>query len=186
MTGASPSPVSASTPNSNLADDGRVALRAEVRDKNYLPVGDADVSARVIQPDGSSETVTLRPEPMTQGIYAADWNAAMQGSYVAEVTAQRGAEKLGTDVLPFRREDGVAENFHREQNRDLLEKLAAETGGRYYTPKNASKLADEISYSDAGITSREMKDLWNMPVVFLLLLTLRSAEWLLRRKWGVV
>jgi uncharacterized membrane protein len=185
-TGPSPSPLTASTPNSNLADDGRMQLRAEVRDRNYLPVSDAEVSAHVIQPDGSSQIVTLRPEPMTQGIYAADWNAAMQGSYVAELTAQRGAEKLGTDVLPFRREDGVAENFHREQNRDLLEKLAAETGGRYYTPKNASRLADEISYSDAGITSREMKDLWNMPVVFLLLLTLRSAEWLLRRRWGVV
>ena len=31
-----------------------------------------------------------------------------------------------------------------------------------------------------------MKDLWNMPAVFLLLLLLRSSEWLLRRRWGVV
>jgi hypothetical protein len=80
----------------------------------------------------------------------------------------------------------VAENFHREQNRALLEKLADETGGRYYTPKNAAHLAAEIAYSDAGITSREMKDLWNMPAVFLVLLALRSSEWLLRRRWGVV
>jgi hypothetical protein len=28
--------------------------------------------------------------------------------------------------------------------------------------------------------------LWNMPIVFLLLLLLPSTEWLLRRKWGVV
>jgi hypothetical protein len=31
-----------------------------------------------------------------------------------------------------------------------------------------------------------MKDLWNMPAVFALVLALRSAEWLLRRKWGAV
>ena len=184
--GATPSEVTASTPDQNLADDGRVQLRAEVRDKTYLPVSDAEVSANVIRPDGTSQSVTLSPEPSTQGIYSADWNAAMQGSYVAEVTARRNNEKLGTDVLPFRREDGVAENFHREQNHSLLEKLSNETGGRYYTPKDAGRLTDEISYSEAGITSREMKDLWNMPVVFLLLLLLRSAEWLLRRRWGTV
>jgi len=31
-----------------------------------------------------------------------------------------------------------------------------------------------------------MKDLWDMPVVFLVLLALVGAEWLLRRKWGVI
>ncbi len=184
--GNTPSRVTASTPNPNLADDGKTQIRAEVRDKAYLPIGDAEVGANVIAPDGASQSVALRPDPTTQGIYSAEWNAAMQGSYVAEITARRGNETLGTDVLPFRREDGVAENFHREQNRDLLERLANETGGRYYTPKTASHLTDEIAYSDAGITSREMKDLWNMPVVFLLLLSLRSAEWLLRRRWGAV
>ena len=48
------------------------------------------------------------------------------------------------------------------------------------------KLPNEISYSDAGITVRDTKDLWNMPVIFLVFLLLRFSEWLLRRKWGVV
>ena len=50
----------------------------------------------------------------------------------AEVTARRGTQELGHDLDHFRRENGVAENFHREQNRDLLEKLASETGGHYF------------------------------------------------------
>ena len=33
---------------------------------------------------------------------------------------------------------------------------------------------------------RETKELWNMPMIFLLLILLRFSEWLLRRKWGVV
>ena len=89
-------------------------------------------------------------------------------------------------MLAFRREDGVAENFHTSQNRELLEKLSQQTGGRYYKPDQASKLSDEISYSEAGITTRETRDLWDMPVIFLLALLLRASEWLLRRKWGVV
>lgn len=183
---ASPATVVASLANPNLTDEGELVLRAEVRDKNYIPVSDAAVSAKMILPDGSRQTVALHSEPTKPGDYAADWNAGLAGAYIAEVSATRGQEQLGDDVLPFHRENGVAENFHREQNRDLLQKLAEDTGGRYYTPANASRLADEISYSQAGVTSREMKDLWNMPAVFLLLLTLRGAEWLLRRKWGVV
>jgi hypothetical protein len=186
LAGATPTRVVASTPNARLEDDGRIQLRAEVRNAQYLPASDAEVEASIISPDGGSQTVTLQPEPLAPGVYAAEWNAAKTGSYIAELTARQGNKQLGKDVLTFRREDGVAENFHREQNRELLQKLAEETGGRYYTPLNANRLSQEISYSEAGITSREMKDLWNMPAVFALVLALRSTEWLLRRKWGAV
>ena len=128
----------------------------------------------------------LTPQPLEEGIYTGEWTAEKPGSYVAEIIAGRDQEEIGHDVLSFRREDGVAENFHTSQNRELLEKLAGQTGGRYYTPADASKLAKEISYSEAGITARETRDLWDMPIVFLVLLMLRSGEWLLRRKWGVI
>ncbi len=84
-------------------------------------------------PDGSSETVGLHPEPLSPGVYAAEWQAQKPGSYIAEVTARQAGTPLGRDALTFRREDGQAENFHREQNRELLEKLAEQTGGHYYT-----------------------------------------------------
>ena len=169
-----------------LFDDGRVHFRAEVRDTTYLPTSDAQVEARVVGPDGAAQSVELHPDPLEQGVYSVDWDAGRAGSYVAEVTARRGDQELGRDVVTFRREDGVAENFHLEQNRDLLEKLSSQTGGRYYRPNEVSKLGDDISYSDAGITVRETRDLWDMPIVFFLAVLLCCAEWLLRRRWGVV
>jgi uncharacterized membrane protein len=181
-----PGPVTATTPKSVLADDARVPIRVEVRDKEYKPVTNANVQARFLGPDGSSATVQLAPQPMEEGVYTAEWSAEKPGSYVAEILAGRDQEALGSAVLSFRREDGVAENFHTSQNRELLEKLSQQTGGRYYTPADASKLSKEISYSEAGITTRETRDLWDLPVVFLLLIAIRAAEWLLRRKWGVV
>ena len=54
------------------------------------------------------------------------------------------------------------------------------------TAANASKLPKEIGYSEAGITIRETKDLWNMPVIFLLAAIIRTTEWLLRRRWNMV
>ena len=64
---ATPSRVVASTPNAQLEDDGRIELRAEVRDRTYLPTSDAEVEAHIIRPDGSAETATLRSEALTHG-----------------------------------------------------------------------------------------------------------------------
>lgn len=181
-----PGQVVGSTPRQVLSDDTRVPIRVEVRDKEFKPVANAKVQARFIAPDGSSATMELNPQPLEEGIYSGEWTAEKPGSYVADIIAGREQEEIGHDVLSFRREDGIAENFHTSQNKELLQKLSEQTGGRYYTPSDASKLSNEISYSEAGITTRETRDLWDMPVIFLLALGIRASEWLLRRKWGVV
>ncbi len=182
----SPGQVVATMPQQTLMDEGHVKLTAVVRDKQFTPAADARVTAHVIGPEGVSAMVDLTPVPNTPGTFAMDWTAEKPGSYLAEVTADKGTTALGKDVISFRREDGVAENFHTEQNRDLLQKLSEQTGGRYWEQSELARLPQEISYSEAGISVRNTKELWDMPVVFLVLLGLMSADWLLRRKWGVV
>jgi uncharacterized membrane protein len=179
----SPGQVVATAPSQTLMDDGQIQITANVRDKSYMPVADAKVTAHLTGPDGLSALVDMTPAADSPGVFRANWTAEKPGSYLAEVTA---SGQTGNGMLPFERIDGVAEGFHIEQNRELLEKLASETGGRYWKPDELTRLPNEISYSDAGISVRDIKELWNMPVVFLWLLFLISTEWLLRRKWGVV
>jgi uncharacterized membrane protein len=182
----SPGRVVASVPSQVLLDEGRAVISAEVRSKDYQPVSDARVEAHIIGPDGISASVELTPVADGPGTFQVEWTATKAGSYLTEVTARRGNEAIGRDVLTFQRMDGVAENFHTSQNRDLLDRLASQTGGRYWRPEDLSHLVDEIGFSEAGITSRETLELWNMPAVLLLIVLLRSTEWLLRRKWGIV
>ena len=182
----SPGQVVVAAANHTLMDDGHIELSANVRDKEYMPAPDAKVTAHLIGPNGISVMLDMTPTADNPGVFHAAWTADKPGSYLAEVTAEKGSQELGSDTFPFERIDGVAENFHTVQNRELLEKLATETGGRYWKPGELSRLPNEISYSDAGISVRDIKELWNMPVVFLWLLLLMAAEWLLRRKWGVV
>jgi len=181
-----PRHITGSTPKTLLADESRVTLRADVRDKTYLPASDANVEAHITGDGISEQVVNMTPAPLEQGVYSADWTVPQSGSYIVEVVAKRGAEEIGKDTFTFRREDGIAENFHVEQNRELLEKLSSETGGQYYKPADAQKLGKDINYSQAGITVRETRDLWDLPAIFLLFLGIRAAEWLLRRKWGVI
>ena len=181
-----PGRITASTSSQTLFDEGQVQLSADVRDKEFEPPLNAKVEAQITGPGGVSKTIEMTPVPDRPGTYGTEWTAGSPGSYVAEVTAHQGEEELGRDVVAFRRADGEAENFHVEQNRELLERLSQQTGGRYWQPDRLGKLADEIPYSEAGITMRETKELWNLPVIFLAILLLRCAEWLLRRTWGIV
>jgi uncharacterized membrane protein len=187
-----PGHVVASVPAQMLLDNGAVTISAEVRDPQYNPAPDAKVEAHILGPSGVTALVEMAQVPDSPGQFQATWSAPKPGSYLTEVTAQRadsgtGALKeLGRDVLTFQRMDGVAENFHTEQNRELLEQIATQTGGQYWKPADLGKLAGGIPYSEAGVTMRETKDLWDLPLVFLILLLLRFSEWWLRRKWGIV
>jgi uncharacterized membrane protein len=181
-----PGPVVASVPNQTLLDEGRIKISALVRGKDFNPLPDALAQAHVAGPGGTQATLDLVPDPTTPGLFQADWDADRPGSYSVLVTAKRAGADLGSDALSFQRVDGVAENFHLEQNRDLLKRLSAQTGGQYWQPQEVSRLAHVIPYSEAGISYRQTKDLWNMPAVFLLILFLRCSEWLLRRRWGIV
>jgi uncharacterized membrane protein len=186
MVTETPGEVISSTPHQVLSDDTRLPLRVSVRDKEYNPVSGATVQTSIVRPDGGSETISLKPDPLESGVYTGEYTADKPGTYVAETTAHQDKTDLGRDTLTFRREDGVAENFGAAQNRDLLEKLSSDTGGSYYTPAIAKRLSGEVAVSEAGITSHDNLDIWDMPILFLLVIGIRGGEWLLRRKWGVV
>jgi uncharacterized membrane protein len=181
-----PGQVITSTPHQVLSDDTHVPIRAVVRDKSYDTVPGATVEATITRPDGALSTVELKPDPLEPGTYTGDYTADKAGAYVTEVVARQDKTELGRDAITFRREDGVAENFNAAQNKDLLEKLSGDTNGNYYTPSKAKRLPDEIAVSEAGITAHDNLDIWDMPILFLLVLLIRGGEWLLRRKWGVV
>jgi uncharacterized membrane protein len=178
--------VTASITEPQLLDDGSVTLEADVRDRGFESAADARVAAHVIGPQGAASSVELDPVRNAPGRFSTSFTPSSAGTYIAEVTASRGDAELGRDVAAFQRLDGVAENFHLEQQRALLEQLAASTGGRYLEPEQLGSLPRLIPYSRAGISVRATKELWSLPVAFLLILSLRLSEWLLRRKWGIV
>jgi hypothetical protein len=185
----SPGPVVASVPERLLMDEGRIQLAARVHDTQFQQAANAHVTAHIIGPDGISALIDLTPSENMPGLHQTEWTAEKPGTYVVEVIAESAGnqpQELGRDVLTFQRENGVAENFHTGQNRRLLEQLASDTGGRYWEPSELKNLPRDVSYSEAGISVRSTKELWDMPIVFLLLLGLLLAEWLLRRKWGVI
>ena len=49
-----------------------------------------------------------------------------------------------------------------------------------------SNLPEDLRFTGAGVTLTEERDLWDMPIVLILILGLLGAEWGYRRLRGMV
>src|SRR5437660_3227739 len=125
----SPGRVYSSIPNPMLFDDSHVRVSVDVRDKKYMPLGDAQVEAHFLGPQKTAAMVEMTPDPHSPAIFNAECTAEKPGTYTVEISAKRADEDVGRDTLMVQRIDGVAENLRTEQNRDLLDKLLKDSGG---------------------------------------------------------
>jgi hypothetical protein len=124
--------------------------------------------------------------PDEQGIYGVRVAASRPSGGAGLPRQPEGAGKeLGADLLHVRVSAGDAEYFDATMRAPLLKRVAEETGGRFYTAETAAALPDAISYSGRGVTLVEEHDLWDMPVLLLLLVALLGGEWAFRRTRGL-
>jgi hypothetical protein len=97
----------------------------------------------------------------------------------------RGDTELGSSTFHARASAGDSEYFDAAMRASLLQRIAEDTGGRFYNASNAASLPEAINYSGRGVTVVEERDLWDMPILLLLLVALLSVEWGFRRKLGL-
>jgi uncharacterized membrane protein len=162
-----------------------IALRADVVDKGFVELNDAAVVAHVTRPDGSLIDVPMQWSGERSGEYVGTVPAVGQGSYEARIDAARGGETIGSTTAHVRAAPGDAEYFDATMHAATLRRIADETGGRFYAAANMQGLADDLRYTGRGVTTVEERDLWDLPVVLLLLVGLMCAEWGYRRAVGL-
>jgi hypothetical protein len=162
-----------------------VDLRADVVDSAFLSVNDAKVVAHISGPSGAARDVPLEWAVDRDGEYRATFTPDDSGLYVARVDATARDGAVTSDSLFVRVADLNAEYVDAEMRAALLQRIARETGGRFYTPATVSTLAEDVAMSKRGVTVSNEMDLWDMPVNFLLLVALLSVEWAYRKLRGL-
>ena len=174
------------TPSAGIVLAGRpVTIRADVLDSAYAALNGADVTATVRDPDGTEHALPLAWSVEHDGEYRGMFTPAADGAYDIMVDARQGARLVGTTHGVLRAGDPRLEFQNAERHTALLERVASETGGKYYDGASASGLPEDVRYTSAGATTRERLDLWDMPAVLIVLLVLVGAEWGYRRVRGL-
>ena len=180
-----PEPVEVNVASDLVAPGQRVELRTEVHDRGFLPVNNASVTATVETPSGQTMTVPLDWTVEKDGEYVGGFAAEEEGLYGVRVEAGTREQSLGEGRAWVQAAPLESELYDAQLRRDSLERLATETGGRYYDRDSAHAVADDLAFSREGSTLLERRDLWDMPIVFIALAALLALEWGLRRRWGM-
>ncbi len=170
---------------SATVENQNIRVRAALRDPEAAENQGLAITAVASSDNGELLNLELLPVAGESGLYEATFSPGSEGLYGIEAISRRGDELVSSVRTAARFEQGE-EAFNIRQNRVLLERLSEATGGRYWTPAEWDDIADAISYSSAGITEQQINYLWDAPFFFLLLILLKTGEWLLRRHWQVI
>jgi hypothetical protein len=163
-----------------------VVVEASVVDGQFVELNDASVVAQVAKPDGTTLSVPLQWTGDRDGEYRGTFVSAEPGAYEVTVDATRsGGQAVGSGEAYVRVGPGEAEFFEPTMHAAPLQRIAEETGGRFYTPDAARGLTEDIRYAGRGVTSIEERELWNMPIILIALMGLVCAEWGYRRMVGL-
>jgi uncharacterized membrane protein len=180
-----PDPVSVTTSADRVEPGESMTLTADVVDPAFAEVNDAQVVAQITAPSGAITEVPLEWTVVDDGKYRGSFVPDEPGLYEIRTTAIRGETSFGTSVRHARAAAGDNEYFDAGMRSSLLTRIAEDTGGRFFRASNVSSLPEAINYSGRGVTVVEERDLWDMPILLLLLLVFVGAEWGYRRKRGL-
>jgi hypothetical protein len=168
------------------ADERTVRLVGHVYDEEFEPVNAAEAVATVHMPDGSTQDVPMAHAVDEDGVFYGEFKADPNGIYNVQMTAKLADKQIGASTAYFQRADGVVEHYSPELNSQFLSRMAEQTGGKYYPLSEAGKLPEQLTYSPAGVSVPEVRDLWDMPIWLLLIFLFKGAEWIMRKRWRTV
>jgi uncharacterized membrane protein len=163
----------------------QVTIVADVVDPTFVELNDARVVAHVTGPKGTEIDVPMQWTGERSGEYRGTLTAADTGVYAAGVEAFREGKTLGASTTQFRATPGDAEYFDATMHAPRLQRIADDTGGRFYTPETVGGMPEDLRYTGRGVTTVEERELWHMPIVLMLITGLVCAEWGYRRAVGL-
>jgi hypothetical protein len=118
------------------------------------------------------------------GRFTAAFHPERAGLYHVRVEARRGNAELGaSDRWIY--VGGSREFVDPRLNEGFLRRLARESGGRYVRASDAARLIGWLQEAAHQNAVPVQRDLWHRPWIMAALIVLLSAEWALRRMWGL-
>jgi hypothetical protein len=185
LTSDVPSRVVVTLPTDQANPKNPISIRASVADSLFIARNDARVIAHLTSESGVTRDLPLDWAIDRDGEYRGTFTPERPGIYTVRVDAQFPTGGVAGDTTYVRVADLNTEYFDAEMRAPLLKRMAAETGGRFYTPATVGSLPEDVALSKHGVTVVNQMDLWDMPAIFLLLVALVTAEWTYRKARGL-
>jgi len=164
-----------------------VELLAQLYDETLQPVDNAEVRVTLEGVDQGQETVA---EPRGSGRYLAAFEGLGTGTYAYSAKATADGVELGRDRGSFSVGELTVEFQDVRLQASLLEQLAERSGGKFFRAGKlgglARTIADHPTFQSSTRVQAQALELWNAPWTLVLLVVLLAAEWVLRKRSGMI
>lgn len=163
-----------------------VVIEVTAMDKNFALTNKAKIRAIVVDETGTRKELTLEQVLGKDGLYTARFIPNRKGDYTVTATGTLAGEDLGKQQALFEVKPSFAEFSDAALNIPLLSNLASMTGGKYYPIAEAPQLVNQISLVESATSEITDVDIWDLPLIFGLILLFLGLEWFLRKRGGLV
>jgi uncharacterized membrane protein len=185
LTAAAPEPVTLAPVEAAMPGTTEV-VSVLVRDDEFRPVRDAEVIVRLTLPGGEERQVTAALSHPEEGRYSTSVRLDTEGVYRLTAEARRDHALIGTATRAALVGGVDLEMAEPRLNEQVLQRLAQTSGGRLVPAGEAGRIAEWLREARPGGGSPELRDLWHTGWILAVIITLLAAEWLLRRRAGLV
>jgi hypothetical protein len=156
-----------------------------VRDEQFEPVTNAEVSLRLTAPGGGERTMPAALTDPSQGRYVAAVRFDQPGVYHLAADIRRSGAVLGTASRAMLVGGVDIELAEPALNEPVLRRVAETSGGTFVLAADASTVAGALAEREVGERPTEMRDLWHNGFSLIVIVILLAAEWTLRRRVGL-
>jgi hypothetical protein len=162
-----------------------VRLRVRFADERLAPAEDDGVTVVVELSGRQTRRVQLRRTAAGRGTFEGQLDRPDVGSYHAWLAAPAlGGREAGAD---FTVAPPPGEFAQIRMDRAEMERAARQTGGQFYTFETAARLVDDLPPGQqVPVETLPPRPLWNRWPVLAVFLGLLIAEWILRKRRGMV
>jgi hypothetical protein len=171
----------------NYSQGEKVEFSAQVLDESLNPVSNAEVKVKISSDINTYET---NLQIVGNGIYEGNisLNEVNDFSYIGE--AFRNGNKLGKDKGKFNIGEIDLEMINPVMNFSLLNLIAKETNGEYYSTENYSEVIEQIDEINKISTKEKIIisefKLWSSEWMLIFTILIFAVEWFIRKRVGLL
>ncbi len=163
-----------------------ILFKGEMYDESYNGVENGEIKVNLVNSKKENQTYFLKPQG--KGMYQLNIGSLPEGEYSFTAEGSDKNKKIGTDAGRFTVSKTQAEFQNIVANFNLLNQIALRTEGKTYMQKDINRLKNDL-LNDNRIKLRQVKIEESRPFrifwwYLLIILTLLTAEWTIRKYYG--
>jgi hypothetical protein len=167
-------------------ENEHVLLNAVLYNESYNPVNSPDVNAVLKDQQGKTYNYTFSKQ---ESAYQLDAGLLKAGDYTFTASTRLGSQKYSVKGAFFVKAL-VAEDLQTIADHQLLYTLSMQTNGKMYRPEDLLNLVKDLGQNEqiktVSYEDRKYEQLIDIKWLFVLILTLLSLEWFLRKRNGEI